>query len=136
MNTLNTSTGCSPFRLRLGRSPRLIPPIIPDAHSAQENIPEMERAIQIIDQINSDVAEAQDNLLQAKAAQSFFANMKCSSDFDFNINDRIMLSTLHRQHEYKKKGEKWVAKFLSTIRRSLQDRRMPSGIFNLHIGNA
>jgi hypothetical protein len=73
MNMLNTSTGFSNFQLHLGRTPRIIPPLIP------QNIPaELQTASSsaetIINQLSNDVAEAQDNLLQAKVFQAHFAN--------------------------------------------------------------
>ena len=55
--------------------------------------------------------EAKDNLLQAKIFQSFYTNQHRSPDPPFKIGDQVMLSTLHRQQEFKKKGEKWAAKF-------------------------
>jgi hypothetical protein len=70
MNSVNGSTGFSPFQLRLGRSPRLIPPIVP----SQLSYPEAVSAADIITKLNRDVAEAKDNMLQAKVYQSHYAN--------------------------------------------------------------
>jgi hypothetical protein len=66
---------------------------------------------QIISQINLDVEEAKDNLLQAKIFQAHYANKHRAPELEYAIGDKVMLSTLHRRNEYKKKGEKHVAKF-------------------------
>jgi hypothetical protein len=63
------------------------------------------------DQIDLDVAEARDNLLMAKVAQAHAANTKHRPDFNFEEGDCVMLSTFHRRQEYKRKGERRVAKF-------------------------
>src|SRR5882762_5889347 len=55
--------------------------------------------------------EAKDNLLQAKVFQTHFANKSRRADFNFAINDKVMLSTLHRRQEYKTKGDGRAAKF-------------------------
>src|SRR6202040_3524429 len=59
MNTVNASTGFSNFQLHLGRSPHLIPPIVPtelpdNLHSAAST------AEKLILDIQTDVLEAQD----------------------------------------------------------------------------
>lgn len=48
----------------------------------------------LIMQLNNDVAEAKDNLLQAKVFQSHFSNKNRSPKIPFNIGDKVMLSTL------------------------------------------
>jgi len=73
MNSVNTSTGFSNFQLHLGRAPHLIPPIVPaklpdDLRSAAS------RAEDLINQICTDVMEAQDNLFQAKNFQEHYVN--------------------------------------------------------------
>jgi hypothetical protein len=50
----------------------------------------------MISQIETDVAEAKDNLLQAKIFQSHYANLHRSPEIPFKIGDKVMLSTLHR----------------------------------------
>ena len=110
MNTVNASTGFSGFQLHLGRSPRVIPPIIPD--SLPNELQEAAlTATTIIQQLENDVAQARDNLLLAKITQSHHASANCAPDPEFKINDLVMLSTANRRHEYKKKGEKRTAKF-------------------------
>jgi hypothetical protein len=112
MNSVNASTGFSNFQIRLGRSPRLIPPIVPTAvTSPRSDADEALRAQHLITTIETDVAEAKDNLIQAKIFQTHYANQNRSPDLPFKIDDHVMLSTLHRRQEYKKKGEKRAAKF-------------------------
>jgi len=65
----------------------------------------------LIIQSQTDVAEAEDNFLQAKIFQTHYANQNRSLEIPFKIGDKVMLLTLHHCQEYKKKGEKWVAKF-------------------------
>ena len=65
----------------------------------------------MISQIETDVAEVKDHLLQAKVFQTHYANLHRSPEIPFKIGDKVMLSTLHRCQQFKKKGEKWVAKF-------------------------
>lgn len=109
MNMVNTSTGFTPFQLRMGRSPHLIPPLIPlPRNSSHEDI----SAHDVIKQLQNDVLEVQDNLLWAKISQSVEANKHCSLIFPFTVGSCIRLTTLHRRNEYKVKGEKRVAKFM------------------------
>ena len=108
MNTVNKSTGFTPFQ-RIGRNPHIIPPLLPlPCNSTVEDI----SARDVILQLQTDVAEAQDNLLRAKITQSVEANKHCLLTFPFTIGSRVRLTTLHRRNEYKSKGEKRVAKFM------------------------
>ena len=107
MNSVNASTGFSPFQLRMGQSPRLIPPLIPSV----PNTVDESTAQEVISQIESDVVQAKDNLLQAKIYQSYYANAHRSPEIPYAIGDRVMLSTLHRRREYKNRDEKRAAKF-------------------------
>jgi hypothetical protein len=112
MNSVNASTGFSNFQIRLGHSPHLIPPIVPTTIVVPcSDTAESLRAQDLITKLETDVAEARDNLIQAKVFQTYYANQSQSPDFPFKIGDKVMLSTLHRHQEYKKKGEKRAAKF-------------------------
>jgi hypothetical protein len=55
--------GFSPFQLKTGRSPHLIPPLVPIVPNASESIV---TAYDIIHRLQTDVQVAQDNLLAAK----------------------------------------------------------------------
>jgi hypothetical protein len=112
MNTVNASTGFSPFQLRMGRSPRVIPPIVPTSIDEVVDVrDEGQRAKDLIKNLENDVAEAKDNLLQAKTIQAFCANEHRGREEIFEVGDKVMLATLHRRQEYKKRGEHRAAKF-------------------------
>lgn len=81
MNTVNKSVGYSPFQLRLGRSPRIIPPLVPDTGTAgdDENL-----ARDVVERLQTMTLDAKDNLWQAKIQQAAQANKTCSDDFKFD----------------------------------------------------
>lgn len=110
MNTVNSSTGYLGFQLHLGQSPHVIPPIMPtslpdDLHSAGS------LAKSIITQLTDDVADAKDNLLQAKMIQPAYANKLCGHEVIYQPSNKVILSTFHRHQDYKHKGDDCVAKF-------------------------
>jgi hypothetical protein len=110
MNTVNASTGFSGFQLRMGRSPRVIPPLIV---APPRDAPDEEKlAAEIIQRLQDDVIEAQENLLTAKICQAEQANKTRRPEHDIKVGDRVKLSTAHRRAEYLKKGEKRVAKYM------------------------
>jgi hypothetical protein len=51
-------------------------------------------------------------MIRAKISQSLAVNEHCTDEFPFEKGGHIVLSTLHRQQDYKAKGEKRVAKFM------------------------
>jgi hypothetical protein len=109
MNTVNASTGFTPFQLKTGRSPRLIPPLAPAANDAT---PAQISAQEVIDRINLDVSQAQDALVAAKIRQAYHANEQRAPEIRYKIDDLVMLSTENRRRNYKRKGAKRVAKFM------------------------
>ncbi|KAG2740844.1 hypothetical protein P692DRAFT_201727585 [Suillus brevipes Sb2] len=98
MNTINASTGFSPFQLHISHSPRILPPLIP-ATASPENVEE-DRTQTLLSQLNNHVMEAQDNLLAAKAAQATNINKHHVPALTLNVGNRVMLATKHRQREY------------------------------------
>ena len=109
MNSVNKSTGFSPFQLRLGRSPRILPPLIRTNHP--ENAGEIS-AREMIKKLHDDTLEAQDNLTRAKISQSAQSNKSRSLTFPFKVGDRVRLSTFNRRNEFKTAGKLRVAKFM------------------------
>jgi hypothetical protein len=107
MNTVNSSTGFSPFQLRMGRAPQVIPPLVQGVGEITDI-----RATTVIEKLQQDVLEAKDNMLRAKTAQSLAVNVHRADAFPFQKNDRVLLSTLHRRQDYKAKDDKRVAKFM------------------------
>jgi len=110
MNTVNASTRFSGFQLHLGRSPRVVPPIVPSALPAElQDAAKM--AGDTIMRLTNDVAEARDNLLLTKITQAHHMASARAPDPGYKKGNFVMLSTTNRRHEYKKKGEKRTAKF-------------------------
>ncbi|TFK80400.1 hypothetical protein K466DRAFT_446673, partial [Polyporus arcularius HHB13444] len=107
MNTENSSTRYSPFQLRFGASPRVIPPLVPSMTDSvlSEFGGEGERARDIISHITTDTMEAQDNLLLAKTEQTLAANEKRDLELPYKVGDHVLLSTFHRWHAYMQKGD-------------------------------
>jgi hypothetical protein len=66
----------------------------------------------VIERLQQDVLEAKDNMLQAKTAQSLAMNEHRTDAFPFQKRSCVLLSTLHRQQDYKAKDKKRVAKFM------------------------
>ena len=84
-----------------------IPPLVPDS-LPWDLCSQVE---DIIKWIALGVGEAQNNLLVAKTFQAHYADLSCGHEIDYNIGDHVMLSNFHRHQEYRKKGDKWAAKF-------------------------
>lgn len=106
MSTVNISTGFAPFQLRLGMSPRTIPPLLNDGSTRS-----ME-ASQLIEKIQDYTAEAKDSLLAAKISQSIQANTSHRQEIPFNVGDLVYLSTSNRRREYTHAGDGRVTKFM------------------------
>ena len=108
MNTVNKSTGFSPFQLRMGCSPRLIPPIT-QASREQVVLGGMD-AMRLLDQISVDVVEAKDNLMLTKVFQADHAHRRHGSEDEYKTDDLVMLSTANRRKDYVSKGSGQSAK--------------------------
>jgi hypothetical protein len=108
MNTINASTGFSPFQLRLGRSPRIVPPVIVPPSSAAEL-----KAAELIQQHELLIMEAQDNLLLAKINQAGQANKHRGEEIIYCVGDKVMLSTRNHRKELKAGDLTRATKFLA-----------------------
>ena len=109
MNTINASTGFTPFQLRFRKSAQILPPItMPNS----QNNSRQQTADDIITQMQPLQLEAQDNLLTAKIRQAGQENSHRQLAFPFAIGDRVVLSTANRRRVYKTGGESHVAKFM------------------------
>ena len=74
MITVDASTGFTNFQSHLGWSPHVIPPLIPNS-LLQDLCSTAVQVKDMINQINTDINEAQDNLLTVKASQPHHANL-------------------------------------------------------------
>ena len=108
MNSVNVSTGFSPFQLHISRSPWIIPPLISSAEVANED----GNAHSFLSHLQENVQEAQDHLLAAKVSQVASANHHCNTDPHFKVGDLMMLLTRNRCHNYLSGRNKQVAKFM------------------------
>ncbi len=110
MNTVNKSTGYSPFQLRFGKTPRILPPLAKLYPAASR---EAISARAVIEQVQTDVAAARDNLLLAKITQSFQANKKRSlHTLPYKVGDWVHLDTDNRRHDYKDNTKGRTAKLM------------------------
>ncbi|THH06299.1 hypothetical protein EW146_g9654 [Bondarzewia mesenterica] len=122
MNTLNAFTGLSPFQLRMGRSPRLIPPLVSPSTSStsKSDVSPSTSSTSKSDVAASDFIshmidlefEAKDTLLTSKLSQAHSTNAHRNPDPVLKIGDRVLLSTFHRRREYTSHDQKHVAKFM------------------------
>ena len=109
MNTINKSTGFSPFQLRFGRAPRVLPPLLPPPPSTSSDYV---TARAIIEEVSANVAAARDNLMLAKISQAYHSNASRGNTVLYKVGDKVMLSTLNRRKEYKSQDQMRVAKFM------------------------
>ncbi|KAF8235826.1 hypothetical protein L208DRAFT_1216677, partial [Tricholoma matsutake] len=98
MNTINMSTGFTPFMLKSAHAPRLIPPLLNLEKPACDKPPtsptaEMAEVHHIINQLAEDLLDAQDSLTAAKISQAYQANKDHSLDPEFNVGDHVLLAT-------------------------------------------
>ncbi|GBE82210.1 Transposon Ty3-G Gag-Pol polyprotein [Sparassis crispa] len=111
MNTVNSSTGFSPFQLKTGHSPRFVPPFS-DVSLVDDTSDETAHAAKLFTRLETDVMEAQDNLFLAKVNQAALTNHLRSEEISYAVGDKVLLSTFHRQQDYMQQGDNRVAKFM------------------------
>ncbi|PPQ76896.1 hypothetical protein CVT24_008781 [Panaeolus cyanescens] len=108
MNTVNRSTSFSPFQLRLGTSPRILPPMLPLQPNAPKTFVDV---YNLMNDIFLNVQEAKDNLQVSKITQAFHANKKRKDDPTFAIGDWVLLNTKNRVRIFKNNDGKRAAKW-------------------------
>ena len=106
MNTVNKSTGFSPFQLHTSQSPRIIPSVTQSGSSSPVAVDVQE----LIERINSDIAEAKDNLMLDKIFQADQANRKRGPEDVYKVDDLVMLSMDNRRKDYTMAGSGRSAK--------------------------
>lgn len=111
MNTVNASTGLTPFFLHSDHSPRLIPPLLPSNTTVSKGS-SLDQARKCVQSIQTAVKEAQDTLFEHKTRQAHFANQHRGPEDTFAVGDRVMLSTSNWCREYKATGQERTAKLM------------------------
>lgn len=111
MNMINAFTGFSSFNLHLGRSPWIMPPLVPSSFTP--GIPAEDiQAAELIEKLLDDMRATSDNLVRAKIHQAHQANRYHSTDFCIIVGDHVLLNTFHRWRDYAQCGSDHVAKFM------------------------
>lgn len=105
MNTFNSSLGYTPFQLRFGYSPRMIPPL-----QDTDRSPATQAASAILDAHRTTLLDAQDNLTTAKITQAAHANVHRGPERRYAVGDKVWLSTKNRR---KRLPDDTVAKFFA-----------------------
>jgi hypothetical protein len=108
MNTVNRSTGFTPFQLHLGCLPRLLPPLLP----SDNNTPEEQLAEELIRQVQEDINEAKDNLILAQVSQAAQANKAWGNKPKFQVGNFLLLNTCNKRREYQQKKDGQTAKLM------------------------
>lgn len=114
MNSPNGSTTVSPFVLKTGRSPRLLPLLIMPTGTTKNNhnTPEDVDARTFIEAMEEETDVAKDCLLAAKLQQAHFANRDRLLEPKYQVGDKVMLATAHRRRDYIQAKDGRVAKFM------------------------
>ncbi|RXW17191.1 hypothetical protein EST38_g8660 [Candolleomyces aberdarensis] len=111
MNAVNSSTGFSPFQLKSGFSPRVIPPFSLSDNPLPPSA-ELDLALSTLERLRVDVLEAQDTLHRAKINQAKSANRHRNPDPHFDVGDKVLLCTKNWRREYLAGDARRTAKFI------------------------
>lgn len=112
MNTTNMSTGFSPFMLKTGRAPCVIPPCVTRQEDPEEDTDELERAATLVKKLDMWTLEAKDSLLMVKISQAHHMNTHRGPETVFKVGEKVMLATGHQRREYLQAKSGQVAKFM------------------------
>jgi hypothetical protein len=114
VNTIHASTGMSPFILKTGRSPRLIPLLVNlvTIPNEEPTPPDMAAARIFMENMEEETNTAKDNLLTAKLHQAHFANKDRWLDPAFKVGEKAYLATAHCRRDYIRAKDGRVAKFM------------------------
>lgn len=112
MNTINASSGFSPFVLKMGHSPWLLPPLLGNLTN-MDNTAEGVSAQALIESIENDVCSARDCMLAAKISQAHHVNKGRLPEPSFKVGDHVMLTTAKRRREFMQARDGHVAKFMA-----------------------
>ena len=99
MNSINASTSISPFILKTGRSPRLIPLLTstPSDDTLELEPIDAAHAHEFMENMEEETNAARDNLLTAKLQQAHFVNKDRRPDSTYTVGKKVFLATAHRQ---------------------------------------
>jgi hypothetical protein len=102
MNTINASTSVSPFILKMGRSPHILPPLnIGNSHMGPTDTSSDEaKAHKFVEEMEEETNMAKDSLLAAKIHQAHEANKDRLVDPTYQVGDKVLLAMVHWCHDY------------------------------------
>ncbi|SGY11851.1 BQ5605_C011g06293 [Microbotryum silenes-dioicae] len=104
-SSLNKSTGKTPFEVVLGFNPELTPIAPRDGSTVLQAVEA------IVDERETAVAEARDNLAIAKIRQAEQSNRRRKVDPVFAVGDKVLVDSRDRRLRYKADGEARSTKF-------------------------
>lgn len=114
MNTVNASTGMSPFVLKTGWSPHVVPPLnITHPGPGPTDTPsDKEEARKFVKDMEEETNAAKDSLLAAKIHQAHKVNKDWSADPAYQVGGKVLLAMAHQWRDYMQAKDRQVAKFM------------------------
>jgi len=154
MNSVNASMGYALFMLKSSHHPRLIPSIVhlpeqnpvahdepmEDANATPLTLPSslldlIPLAFSFMEDLHNCLADTLNSLLATKLSQTLQVNASQNPEPNFEVGNKVLLSTENRRYEYTQKKEGHVAKFMPhfngpyTITKAFPQ----SSIYTLHL---